>query len=76
MTTETVAQAAPEAGEHVVTSGSYIGTNPIWGDAGSPNAQDWLQVDLGAPTQFNTAKQSVFNVSWPDARASTSKPAS
>jgi hypothetical protein len=39
-----------------VTSGSFVGTNPIWGDAGSPNAQDWLQIDLGAPTQFNTVK--------------------
>jgi len=24
-----------------------VGTNPIWGDSGSPNARDWLQVDLG-----------------------------
>ena len=39
-----------------VTSGSYVGTNPIWGDVGSPNAQDWLQVDLGAPTRFNDVK--------------------
>ncbi len=39
-----------------VTSGSYVGTNPIWGDAGTPNAQDWFQIDLGAPTQFNTVK--------------------
>jgi len=31
-----------------VTSGSFVGTNPIWGDAGSPNAQDWLQIDLGS----------------------------
>jgi hypothetical protein len=23
---------------------------------GSPNAQDWLQIDLGAQTQFNTVK--------------------
>ncbi len=30
-----------------VVSGAYVGTNPIWGDLGSPNAQDWLQVDLG-----------------------------
>jgi len=30
-----------------VVSGSYVGTNPIWGDLGSPNAQDWWQVDLG-----------------------------
>jgi hypothetical protein len=39
-----------------VTSGSYVGTNPIWGTRGSPNAQDWYQVDLGAPTRFDTVK--------------------
>src|SRR6185437_16709043 len=32
-----------------VVTGSYVGTNPIWGDLGSHNAQDWLQVDLGRP---------------------------
>ena len=39
-----------------VTQGSFVGPNPIWGDNGSPNAQDWLQIDLGAQTQFNTVK--------------------
>ena len=39
-----------------VTSGAYVGTNPTRGDSGSTNAQDWLQIDLGAPTQFNTVK--------------------
>ena len=39
-----------------VTQGSYVGTNPIWGDNGSPNAQDSLQVDLGAPTRLNDVK--------------------
>jgi hypothetical protein len=39
-----------------VVSGSYVGTNPIWGDVGSPNAQDWYQVDLGAPTTFSNVK--------------------
>jgi hypothetical protein len=39
-----------------VTSGQYVGTNPIWGDLGSPNAQDWLQVDLGKPTEFTGVK--------------------
>jgi hypothetical protein len=39
-----------------VVSGSYVGTNPIWGDLGSPNAEDWLQVDLGRPTRFDTVK--------------------
>jgi hypothetical protein len=39
-----------------VTSGSYVGTNPIWGDLGSPNQQDWLQVDLGTPKRFDDVK--------------------
>jgi hypothetical protein len=39
-----------------VTSGSYVGTNPIWGDLGSPNAEDWLQVDLGTPKRFDTVR--------------------
>jgi len=39
-----------------VTSGSYVGTNPIWGDSGTPNAQDWLQIDLGAQNQFRTVR--------------------
>jgi hypothetical protein len=39
-----------------VVSGSYTGTNPIWGDLGSPNAQDWLQVNLGRPTRFDDVK--------------------
>ena len=33
-----------------VTSGAYVGTNPIWGDPARRTRQDWLQVDLGAPT--------------------------
>ncbi|HEY2574896.1 MAG TPA: LamG-like jellyroll fold domain-containing protein, partial [Streptosporangiaceae bacterium] len=39
-----------------VVSGSFTGTNPIWGDLGSPNAQDWLQVDLGKASKFNDVK--------------------
>jgi hypothetical protein len=39
-----------------VVSGSYVGTNPIWGDQGSPNAQDWLQVDFGTRTQLNDVR--------------------
>jgi NedA-like, galactose-binding domain len=39
-----------------VVSGSYVGTNPIWGDMGSPNAQDWYQIDLGVPATFSNVK--------------------
>jgi hypothetical protein len=44
-----------------VTSGAFVGTNPIWGDLGSPNAQDWLQVDLAAPTRVNNVKAYFYN---------------
>src|SRR6185437_15488775 len=44
-----------------VVSGSYIGTNPIWGDLGSPNAQDWLQVDLGKPATINDVKAYFYS---------------
>ena len=44
-----------------VVSGGYVGTNPIWGDLGSPNAQDWLQVDLGRPTRFDDVKLYFYN---------------
>ena len=44
-----------------VVSGGYVGTNPIWGDLGSPNAQDWLQIDLGAQTTFNNVKLYFYN---------------
>ena len=39
-----------------VVQGSYIGLNPIWGDQGSPNAQDWLAVDLGKQEHFDDVK--------------------
>jgi hypothetical protein len=39
-----------------VVSGSFVGTNPIWGTQGSPNPQDWLQLDLAAPTRLNTVR--------------------
>ncbi len=44
-----------------VVLGPYVGTNPIWGDLGSPNAQDWLEVDLGRPTRFNNVKLYFYN---------------
>ncbi len=44
-----------------VTSGGFVGTNPIWGDQGSPNTQDWLQVDLGAATRVNNVKLYFYN---------------
>jgi concanavalin A-like lectin/glucanase superfamily protein/F5/8 type C domain-containing protein len=39
-----------------VQSGAYVALNPIWGTLGSPNAQDWLAVDLGRRVRFDTVK--------------------
>jgi hypothetical protein len=36
--------------------GTYMIRNPIWGTLGSPNAQDWLQVDLGERRRFDVVK--------------------
>jgi hypothetical protein len=44
-----------------VTSGSFVGPNPIWGDLGSPNSQDWLAVDLGTPRRFDDVKLFFYN---------------
>jgi hypothetical protein len=44
-----------------VTQGSYVGTNPIWGDQGSPNSQDWLAVDFGKPEHFSDVKLYFYN---------------
>jgi hypothetical protein len=34
---------------------------PIWGAAGSGNAQDWYQLDFGRPTSFSQVKLYFFN---------------
>jgi hypothetical protein len=44
------------SGLPVVSGGGYVATNPIWGDLGSPNAQDWWQVDLGDEKRFDHVK--------------------
>jgi hypothetical protein len=39
-----------------VQIGDYIARNPIWGTLGSPNAEDWLEVDLGRTTRLDTVR--------------------
>ena len=41
--------------------GAYTARNTIWGTQGSPNAQDWFEVDLGAPRKLNTVKLYFFS---------------
>ncbi len=39
-----------------IQQGSYIARNPIWGTLGSPDAEDWLEVDLGIAQRVDEAK--------------------
>jgi hypothetical protein len=39
----------------------YLAPNTIWGTQGSPNAQDWLEIDLGRATALDTVKLYFFN---------------
>jgi PKD repeat protein len=34
----------------------YVSPNTIWGMEGSPNSEDWLEVDLGGPQQIDNIK--------------------
>jgi hypothetical protein len=46
-----------------VTSGAYVGTNPIWGDTGSPNSQDWLQIDWARRYRSGTSSSTSTTTS-------------
>jgi hypothetical protein len=39
----------------------YLSPNPIWGTEGSPNAEDWLEVDLGSPQAIDNIKLYFFS---------------
>lgn len=44
------------------TRGShYAAPNPIWGTKGSPNEQDWFEVDFGEETSFDNVKLYFYN---------------
>jgi hypothetical protein len=54
----------PYTGDYATVSG-YTATAKIWGTNGSPNTQDWLQVNLGASTTFNDVKLYFYsNKTW------------
>ncbi len=54
----------PYTGDYATVPG-YTATAKIWGTRGSPNAQDWLQVDLGSPTRINDVKLYFYsNKAW------------
>jgi PKD repeat protein len=39
----------------------YLSPNPIWGTEGSPNAEDWLEVNLGSPQAIDNIKLYFFS---------------
>lgn len=54
----------PYTGDYATVPG-YTATAKIWGTRGSPNTQDWLQIDLGRPTRFNDVKLYFYsNKAW------------
>jgi hypothetical protein len=44
-----------------IQQGTYLARNTIWGTQGSPNAQDWFEVNLTAPTPLNEVKLYFFS---------------
>ena len=44
-----------------IQQGTYIARNTIWGTQGSPNGQDWFQVDLGSQKRLDTVKLYYFS---------------
>jgi hypothetical protein len=67
-TTPTVRSTAPEYAVDgwtisglPIQQGAYLARNTIWGTQGSPNSQDWLEIDLGSKKRFDTVKLYFFS---------------
>lgn len=52
----TVSGLPAQAGGNNFSRPGYVSPNTIWGTEGSPNAEDWLEVDLGSPQQIDNIK--------------------
>ncbi|HET6755653.1 MAG TPA: PKD domain-containing protein, partial [Jiangellaceae bacterium] len=44
------------AGGNNFSRPGYVSPNTIWGTEGSPNSEDWLEVDLGSPQEIDNIK--------------------
>ena len=53
---ENAVDGATISGLPIQQGDGYIARNPIWGTLGSPNAEDWLEVDLGVAQRVDEAK--------------------
>lgn len=57
----TVSGLPATAGGNNFSRPGYVSPNTIWGTEGSPNAEDWLEVDLGEPRQIDNVKLYFFS---------------
>jgi Concanavalin A-like lectin/glucanases superfamily len=51
----------PASGPAGQAQAGYLAPNTIWGTQGSPNAQDWFEVDLLAPHKVDEVRLYFFN---------------
>ncbi|HZY28418.1 MAG TPA: PKD domain-containing protein, partial [Jiangellaceae bacterium] len=52
----TVSGLPATAGGNNFSRPGYVSPNTIWGTEGSPNSEDWLEVDLGSPQEIDNIK--------------------
>ncbi len=58
--TPSVTNHEPTASPAAANNGVTVNA-PFWGNYGSANATDWLELDFGAPKKFDTVKLYFFN---------------
>ena len=52
----TVSGLPASSGGNNFSRPGYVSPNTIWGTEGSPNPEDWLEVDLGSPQEIDNIK--------------------
>jgi PKD repeat protein len=57
----TISGLPAQAGGNNFSRPGYVSPNTIWGTEDSPNAEDWLAVDLGSPQEIDNIKVYFFS---------------
>jgi PKD repeat protein len=57
----TISGLPAQAGGNNFSRPGYVSPNTIWGTEDSPNAEDWLEVDLGSPQAIDNIKVYFFS---------------
>jgi PKD repeat protein len=57
----TISGLPAQAGGNNFSRPGYVSPNTIWGTEDSPNAEDWLEVDLGSPQPIDNIKVYFFS---------------